>query len=209
MFSSDLNTSTPVRLFGQFKPNGFGFNSLTPSTFGQANPKEKSDDQNSSSGYFTTNLSKFSSTSGFGASSTPLAASLASLGANKPLFGGSSTTTPSSFTDLKTPTSKNDDDDGDNDQEKEKGEAEEGEEKSSLLDNVAEYEAKRASTHPAVTIEGDTSTGEENEVTKFQVHTSTCKVICFEGEKYLYRWQENYLCITLINNNLLNVAMVY
>lgn len=39
----------------------------------------------------------------------------------------------------------------------------------SLLEKAAEYEAKRASTHPLATIQGDTSTGEENEVTKFQV----------------------------------------
>ena len=45
----------------------------------------------------------------------------------------------------------------------------EEENKASLLETVAEYEAKRASTHPATTIQGDTSTGEEDEVTKFQV----------------------------------------
>ena len=83
MLSSDVNTSTPVRLFGQFKPNGFGFNNLSPSTFGQITSTEKNDDQNSSSTYFTNSLSKISSTitSGFGSSSTPLAASLVSLGA--------------------------------------------------------------------------------------------------------------------------------
>ncbi|CAF4679776.1 unnamed protein product, partial [Rotaria magnacalcarata] len=32
-----------------------------------------------------------------------------------------------------------------------------------------EYEAKRASTHPSANIQGDTSTGEEHEVTKFQM----------------------------------------
>jgi hypothetical protein len=79
----DVNTSTPIRLFGQFKPNGFGFNNLSPSIFGQNTFKEKTDDQNSSSTYFTNSLSKLSSTNttGFGSSSTPLAASLASLGA--------------------------------------------------------------------------------------------------------------------------------
>jgi len=167
---SDLNTSTSVRLFGQFKANSFSFNN------------SKDDDKSSPSGYFTASLSKFTATSGFGSSiSTPLAASLASLGTNKPLFGGSSSTTLSSFTDLKTSTVKTDDDNENEakkkestEDEKKKEEEDEEEEdndkdKSSLLENVAEYEAKRASTHPAVTIEGDTSTGEENEITKFQV----------------------------------------
>jgi len=55
--------------------------------------------------------------------------------------------------------------------EEENGEKEEEEEdnKASLLETVAEYQAKRASTHPATTIQGDTSTGEENEITKFRV----------------------------------------
>lgn len=81
MIFSDVNTSTPVRLFGQFKPNGFGFNNL--STFGQITSKDKTDDQNTPSTYFTNTLSKISSTinTGFGSSATPLAASLASLGA--------------------------------------------------------------------------------------------------------------------------------
>jgi len=39
----------------------------------------------------------------------------------------------------------------------------------SLFETAAEYEAKRASTHPTANIQGDTSTGEEHEVTKFQV----------------------------------------
>jgi hypothetical protein len=89
---------------------------------------------------------------------------------SKPLFGGSSGTTPSSFTDLKTTSTiskkndeeeeeKDDDDDDDDDEV----------EKATLLETVAEYEAKRASTHPTTTIQGDTSTGEENEITKFHV----------------------------------------
>jgi hypothetical protein len=42
--------------------------------------------------------------------------------------------------------------------------------KASLLETAAEYEAKRAATHPTTThIHGDTSTGEENEITQFQV----------------------------------------
>lgn len=90
---------------------------------------------------------------------------------SKPLFGGSSGTTPSSFTDLKstgTNSKKEGEEDADGDDEEEE---EEEEEKASLLDTVAEYEAKRASTHPATTIQGDTSTGEENEMTKFQVRS--------------------------------------
>ncbi|CAF1349597.1 unnamed protein product [Rotaria sordida] len=39
----------------------------------------------------------------------------------------------------------------------------------SLFETAAEYEAKRASTHPIANIQGDTSTGEEHEVTKFQM----------------------------------------
>jgi hypothetical protein len=78
------DTSTSVRLFGQFKQNGFGFNNLsTSAAFGQITPKDNSDDKNSTSTYFTSTLSKISSTTttGFSSSSTPLAASLASLGA--------------------------------------------------------------------------------------------------------------------------------
>ncbi|CAF4213225.1 unnamed protein product, partial [Adineta steineri] len=41
--NGDTNSSTSVRLFGQFKQNGFGFNSLSTSTFGQVLPKEKTD----------------------------------------------------------------------------------------------------------------------------------------------------------------------
>ena len=41
--------------------------------------------------------------------------------------------------------------------------------KISLLETVAEYEAKQASIHSTPTIQGDTSTGEENEITKFEV----------------------------------------
>ena len=109
---------------------------------------------------------------------------------SKALFGGSSVTTPSSFTDLKTTSSKSfnenkrpiseiskDEDDeanhqnhdDDNDDEDEEEQPEEGNQ-ASLLKTVAEYEAKRASTHPTTThIQGDTSTGEESETTKFQV----------------------------------------
>ncbi len=85
---------------------------------------------------------------------------------SKPLFGGASGTTPSSFTDLKVSStnSKKDHEEEEND-----GDDDDDDEKASLLETVAEYEAKRASTHPTMTIQGDTSTGEENEITKFQV----------------------------------------
>ena len=89
---------------------------------------------------------------------------------SKPLFGGSSGTTPSSFTDLKS-TGTNSKKEGEEDADGDDEEEEEEEEKASLLETVAEYEAKRASTHPATTIQGDTSTGEENELTKFQVRS--------------------------------------
>ncbi|CAF1449665.1 unnamed protein product [Adineta steineri] len=169
--NGDTNSSTSVRLFGQFKQNGFGFNSLSTSTFGQVLPKEKTDDNISPSTYFTNTLSKISTTStgGFGASSTPLAASLASLGANKPLFGGSSGTTPSSFTDLKTTSSNSLQSKTNTDEENDEKDENEEDNKASLLETVAEYEAKRASTHPATTIQGDTSTGEEDEITKFHM----------------------------------------
>lgn len=39
----------------------------------------------------------------------------------------------------------------------------------SLFETAAKYEAERASTHPTANIQGDTSTGEEHEITKFQV----------------------------------------
>lgn len=54
--------------------------------------------------------------------------------------------------------------------------------KPSLFETAAEYEAKRASTHPAANIQGDTSTGEEHEVTKFHVsHIPRGKSIIFLG----------------------------
>jgi hypothetical protein len=94
-------------------------------------------------------------------------------------------TTPSSFTDLKTTStksfnenkrpiseiSKDEDEDHDNDDnDDDDDEAPEEGNQASLLKTVAEYEAKRATTHPTTTnIQGDTSTGEESEITKFQV----------------------------------------
>ena len=60
---------------------------------------------------------------------------------------------------------KEDEDEGDEDED----EDENNKTTPSLFETAAEYEAKRASTHPAANIQGDTSTGEEHEVTKFQV----------------------------------------
>jgi len=70
-----VNTSTPFRLFGQFKQNGNGF-----SNFGQLSSNEN--DSSPTTSYFTSTISKISSTNGtggFGSSSTSLAASLAPL----------------------------------------------------------------------------------------------------------------------------------
>lgn len=77
---------------------------------------------------------------------------------------------------------KTDGDGGDNDDDDNKKDDNDDndEDKSSLLENVAEYEAKRASIHPTVTIEGDTSTGEENEITKFQM---AGKLFMYNGEQ--------------------------
>jgi len=72
-----VNTSAPVRLFGQFKPNGIGF-----SNFGQLSSNGDNSSPTASTSYFTSTLSKISSTNGgggFGSSSTSLAASLAPL----------------------------------------------------------------------------------------------------------------------------------
>lgn len=92
---------------------------------------------------------------------------------SKPLFGESNSST------------KKEEDDGDEDndddhtnedeeqqqrQEQDKDEANQS--KPSLFETAAEYEAKRASSHPTANIHGDTSTGEEHEVTKFQVRRS-------------------------------------
>jgi len=71
-----MNTSTPVRLFGQFKQNGNGF-----SNFGQLSTNGDNSSSSTPS-YFTSTLSKISTTNGsggFGSSSTSLAASLAPL----------------------------------------------------------------------------------------------------------------------------------
>ncbi len=70
-----VNTSSPVRLFGQFKQNGTGF-----SSFGQLS-SNGDNSSSSTASYFTSTLTKLSSTNGggFGSSSTSLAASLAPL----------------------------------------------------------------------------------------------------------------------------------
>jgi hypothetical protein len=98
--------------------------------------------------------------------------------------------------------SKNEEENG----EKEGEEEEEEDNKASLLETVAEYQAKRASTHPATTIQGDTSTGEENEITKFQVENILACLFYLNNSN---RWRVNCLCTMVNNNNLLNVVMEY
>ena len=79
---NNVNTSTPTRLFGQFKPNGTGF-----SNFGQLSSNgDNSSPTTTTTSYFTSTLSKLSSTNGgfgggggFGSSSSSLSASLAPL----------------------------------------------------------------------------------------------------------------------------------
>lgn len=85
-----------------------------------------------------------------------------------------------------------DDDDDEEDNEEKKDEEENNKSARSLFDTAAEYEARRATTHPSATIQGDTSTGEEHEVTKFQVrsheHLSgiTCSILKMAGKLYMY-----------------------
>ncbi len=87
---------------------------------------------------------------------------------SKQLFGGSSDAPSSSFTNVKTNKDEEEEEDDDDDNEKEDDD-DNNKTTPSLFDTAAEYEAKRASTHPIANIQGDTSTGEEHEVTKFQV----------------------------------------
>ena len=109
---------------------------------------------------------------------------------SKPLFGGSSATTPSSFTDLKSSANNSKKDNEEEADGEDEDDDDEEQEKASLLETVAEYEAKRASTHPATTIQGDTSTGEENEITKFQV-SPIVSILgqFFDGKFSLDGWQ--------------------
>jgi len=87
---------------------------------------------------------------------------------SKQLFGGSSDALPSSsFTNVKT--NKDEEDEEDDDDSEKEDDDDNNKTTPSLFDTAAEYEAKRASTHPIANIQGDTSTGEEHEVTKFQV----------------------------------------
>ncbi|CAF4446313.1 unnamed protein product [Rotaria sp. Silwood2] len=165
---NNVNISTPIRLFGQFKQNGTSFNN-----FGQLSSNgENASSSSSTTSYFTSTVSKLSSinSGGFGSSSTSLAASLAPLNSNKPLFGASSS--------LKNDrTNKNDDEEEENDEEDNDDDNNNDDDDDdnnnkptpSLFETAAEYEAKRATTHPIANIHGDTSTGEEHEVTKFQM----------------------------------------
>ncbi|CAF4900571.1 unnamed protein product [Rotaria sp. Silwood1] len=170
----NMNMSTPVRLFGQFKQNGTGFNNFGQLSSNGENASSSTTTTTTTTSYFTSTVSKLSSTisGGFGSSSTSLAASLAPLSSNKTLFGGSSNTTSSV---LKNDRRNKDDDEEDEDDEEDKEDNDDDDDDDnnkttpSLFETAAEYEAKRASTHPIVNIQGDTSTGEEHEVTKFQM----------------------------------------
>ncbi|CAF0743491.1 unnamed protein product [Adineta ricciae] len=164
--ANNVNTSTPVRLFGQFKHNGSGF-----SSFGQLSSSNGENSSSTSTSYFTSTLAKFSATNtqGFGsAPSLSLASSLAPLSANKQLF--SATNEAKAENDATKEEDENgdaaaDDDDEDDDEDEE----ENNKSARSLFETAAEYEARRATTHPSTTIQGDTSTGEEHEITKFQI----------------------------------------
>ncbi|CAF1570001.1 unnamed protein product [Adineta ricciae] len=165
---NNVDTSTPVRLFGQFKPNGTGF-----SSFGQLSSSNGENSSSTSTSYFTSTLSKFSATNtrGFGsASSMSLASSLAPLSANNQLFSAANETKPEN--DETKEEEENGDDaaaDEDDDDERKEDEEENNKSARSLFETAAEYEARRATTHPSTTIQGDTSTGEEHEITKFQI----------------------------------------
>ena len=79
---------------------------------------------------------------------------------SKEIFGASKNeTSTNSTTDVKSTKDEENDEEVDD----------ENKDEPSLLEKAAEYEAKRAFTHPSANIQGDTSTGEEHEITKFQV----------------------------------------
>lgn len=89
---------------------------------------------------------------------------VSTLHSSNEIFGGPKTEpNTNSSTDAKS--TKNEE----NDEEAEGNDA--GDDEPSLLEKAAEYEAKRAFTHPSANIQGDTSTGEEHEITKFQVQS--------------------------------------
>ena len=87
---------------------------------------------------------------------------VSTLHSSKEIFGG-----PKTEPNTNSSTDANSTKDEENDEEAEDNDA--GDDEPSLLEKAAEYEAKRAFTHPSTNIQGDTSTGEEHEITKFQV----------------------------------------
>lgn len=91
----------------------------------------------------------------------------------RPLFGESNSSTRKK--------EDNDDEEEEEEEEQEEDEDQANKSKPSLFETAAVYEAKRASTHPAANIQGDTSTGEEHEVTKFQVCNFPLRTICLNG----------------------------
>ena len=120
---------------------------------------------------------------------------------SEPLFGESNSSTK------KEDDVEEDADDENEDEEQDDDEANKS--KPSLFETAAEYEAKRATTHPIANIQGDTSTGEEHEVTKFQVghcFSSKKEPVLFI-ERFSSRWRENYMCIVQNRSNSSNVVM--
>ena len=89
---------------------------------------------------------------------------LSTLHSSNEIFGG-----PKTEPNTNSSTDANNTNDEENDEEAEDNDA--GDEEPSLMEKAAEYEAKRAFTHPSANIQGDTSTGEEHEITKFQVQS--------------------------------------
>ncbi|CAF1251621.1 unnamed protein product [Didymodactylos carnosus] len=204
MFSDISKKSSPTpHLFGQFNgtpssPGAFG----SSGSFGNLSLKE-TPAISSGNNLFANALGKLSTNftsvnGGFSSASAPLQSSLASLGANKPLFGGQQST-PTSFADITTkslsqssshstdqPTSANNNIDStknsvfDSNREHSSSVVLNGESKppQSLVESAAEYESKRSSG--LINIQGDTSTGEEDEITKFQMGG---KLFVYNSEK--------------------------
>ncbi|CAF1021098.1 unnamed protein product [Adineta steineri] len=165
---NNINTSTPIRLFGQFKQNGSSFSNFRQLSSNGDNSSSSPSATTTTTSYFTNTISKISSANngGFGSSSASLAASLAPLSSNQQLFGA---TNDAKSTSLAEKEEKEEDDNDDDKEDDDNDEDENNKTTPSLFETAAEYEAKRASTHPAANIQGDTSTGEEHEVTKFQM----------------------------------------
>ncbi|CAF3826917.1 unnamed protein product [Adineta steineri] len=165
---NNINTSTPIRLFGQFKQNGSSFSNFRQLSSNGDNSSSSPSATTTTTSYFTNTISKISSANngGFGSSSASLAASLAPLSSNQQLFGATNDTKSTSLAEKE---EKEEDDNDDDKEDDDNDEDENNKTTPSLFETAAEYEAKRASTHPAANIQGDTSTGEEHEVTKFQM----------------------------------------